>query len=421
MRYNDIKIILEYDRSRTVQRFGDKISARAKSEPTLRGINPDSVIDTVMQEIEQSDPTANKQYVVWMATQYIKGQLKFEDIYKLKADLTQFSDPKFRSEMKRRNITADINQYTPRGLADLVTKLSSTDIAQPDDTDTAVEGAKVLYDGPLGKLVIPETEAASCALGSGTRWCTAADKNNMFNTYSSQGPLYIWFERKNKSIGKKFQFHFESGQFMDAQDSPISGEILDYFANQNPVTAKLFKQKNPQMYELVQDWADYQEREPDDDGDRPYDDALEDLEVENFIPMLTDEQLLALLKKYRYVTDLRKMVLRVIDSSRPALSMELSTKSPASAYDYAKRNPGKVSDEHIKLIASDPKTAYFYAQYELKGPFPEGEAAIATEPSYSFYYADKVLNGRFPAGEPAMKTRPETWNQYQKYIAKSGS
>lgn len=418
MRYSDIKIILEYDRSKTVQRFGDKIAARAQTEPTLRGISPESAVDAVMQEIEQSDPTRNKQFVLWIATQYIKGQLKFEDIYKLKDDLTKFVDPKFRSEMKRRNINADINQYTPRSLVDLINQLSSTEIAQPDDTDGAVEGARVLYDGPLGKLVIPETEAASCQLGSGTRWCTAADKNNMFKTYSSQGPLYIWIERKNKNIGKKFQFHFETGQFMDSQDRPISGELLDYFVNQNPVTAKLFKQKNPEMFELVKDWAEYQDREPD-DGERYYDENLEDLEVENFIPLLTDQQLTAILKKYNYNSDLRKIIYKVVDNDRPELSRELSLKTPSTAYEYARRNPEKVTDEHKKLIAQDPRTAYFYAHYEIKGRFPEGEPTIATDPTYSFYYADKVLNGRFPAGEKAMKTRDTIWDQYQKYVVKN--
>ena len=50
-----------------------------------------------------------------------------------------------------------------------------------------------------------------------TQWCTAADGNNQFNYYNSQGPLYI---NINKADNEKYQFHFESDQFMDETDTP---------------------------------------------------------------------------------------------------------------------------------------------------------------------------------------------------------
>lgn len=58
----------------------------------------------------------------------------------------------------------------------------------------------------------------SCELGSGTEWCTSTGKtSNYFNQYISQGPLYIFDNGK----GDKYQFHYESEQFMDKDDVSV--------------------------------------------------------------------------------------------------------------------------------------------------------------------------------------------------------
>lgn len=56
--------------------------------------------------------------------------------------------------------------------------------------------------------------------------------------YSKDGPLYI---NIRKSDGAKFQFHFETNQFMDADDEPVelkdiglSEEIIDFYNDINP-------------------------------------------------------------------------------------------------------------------------------------------------------------------------------------------
>jgi hypothetical protein len=70
-------------------------------------------------------------------------------------------------------------------------------------------------------IMIPKTERASCLIGKGTQWCTAADKsNNMFNSYNNQGPLYVIIDKDNNN---KYQLHFETNQLMDAEDRSIGG------------------------------------------------------------------------------------------------------------------------------------------------------------------------------------------------------
>lgn len=107
-----------------------------------------------------------------------------------------------------------------------------------DDTGLAsIPDTKVLYNGPLGQLVIPLTREASCALGKPTSWCTARDdSSNMFDTYNKQGPLYVWIGKD----GKRYQFHFESAQCMDSKDRPIDEKTINYFRLQHPVLSKLF-------------------------------------------------------------------------------------------------------------------------------------------------------------------------------------
>jgi hypothetical protein len=106
-------------------------------------------------------------------------------------------------------------------LDDLIDKTMNVelekDTATSNGTFPVVPNSKVLYNGPLGQLAVPETEEASCELGRGTKWCTAAEKNNMFDQYSDKGPLYVWRDKN----GEKYQFHFETAQFMDAKDHTI--------------------------------------------------------------------------------------------------------------------------------------------------------------------------------------------------------
>lgn len=421
MRYSDIRILLEYDRSKTVQRLGDKIAARAQTEPTLRGISHESLVDTVMQEIEQSDPTRNKQFVIWIVTQYAKGQIKFEDIYKLKDDLTKFADPKFRSEMKRRNINADINQYTPRTLVDLINQLSSTELATGDDETGAVEDVKVLYDGPLGKLSIPETEAASCELGRGTRWCTAASNKNRYDYYNQYGPLYVWHDRKRK---QKYQFHFETGQFMDAQDRALTAEDARYFMKENPVTSKLFQKNEPKMDEVLDHFVNYVNREPEYDDDygeyRDYAPSeIEELAADaNFEFLLYSLPGKDLLYYYKKATDELGFYIRDIvkkdSQKRKEFEDSYIKGSPSAAQNLAEKFYKGPAPHLEDLIAQDGKSSYLYAFHSLnKGRFEKGEPAIAKDTWAATMYATKILKQRWPEGEPAIKKSPANWKEYQ--------
>jgi hypothetical protein len=201
-----------------------------------------------------------------------------------------------------------------------------------ESTFEVPEDAEVLYNGPLGLLAIPKTEKASCELGSGTRWCTASSENNMFQYYSKDEPLYIWRDKN----GKKYQFHWESMQFMDRQDRPISDEEITYFRTKHPVLKKLFAAKEK---EIVKDF---------------------DLAVS-------------------YARD-------IIRGRWPEFEAAIAT-DPAQAYQYAWEVIGGRFPAGEAAIAKDSFWAYKYAKNIISGRFPEGEAAIAKDPYWTSMYA----------------------------------
>lgn len=438
MRYQEIKIILEYDRSKTLANFSNAIADRAKTDAYLKSRGADPV-EAVVQAAEEADPTANKQYVVWIIRQYVKNSLKYEDIYKLQADLETFV--KTKGQHKRLNINSDINQYNWRSLADVAAKLGNTELGAADTDAAGVKDAEVLYNGPLGILTVPKTREASCALGSGTKWCTAAsdEKKNMYNYYTKYGPLYIWHDKKRK---QKYQFHFDSGQFMDSQDQPLGVEDARYFMEQNPVTAKLFDKNQNNMLEVLGEVVDYAEREPTgDDEDGYYNDSnpteLQEMALQaNFVFLLWKLDGKELVYYYRKAgehlgSDVKTILMSdekkrdefdtAFIKSQPKVSLYSNeVREARAAQDLASRFYKGPAPHLEDIIAKDGMSAYLYAFHSLNQQrFKKGEPAIAKDSWPAMMYAQKILKQPWPAGEAAIKQSPYIWKEYQRHFGLS--
>ena len=174
-------------------------------------------------QIVHADPTSGDdkmgKYSKWLLGLYIKGDLKTEDLYKATEYLTVFN--KYKAKLDRKDIT----QYN--SLPDLYDTIQPyEDNAQAASKSEEIrniknEGAEKVYEDGEWLVIVPKTEEAACYYGKGTKWCTAATGgHNMFKDYDAEGPLYI---NINKKTGRKFQFHFESEQFMDERDRPVKG------------------------------------------------------------------------------------------------------------------------------------------------------------------------------------------------------
>ncbi|MFZ9241321.1 MAG: hypothetical protein ACO22R_09275, partial [Chitinophagaceae bacterium] len=222
-------------------------------EPLLQARTQDpsrpqvKTVDDLARYLEQTLGIKNGTHVIWILRRYLKptngsyGINRWEDIQsRLIPALAKFT--KLKNKNKIQGAQKDINQYQSLGqLEDLMDQFPDEELASQKEKSSAEEQAyydsgqaKLIYNDPQIKVVVPLTRDASCYFGTNTRWCTAAKQNNLFARYNKKGPLYIVLI---KSANQRYQFHFESQQFMDEKDYRINPTVL---ANQYPVLWKIF-------------------------------------------------------------------------------------------------------------------------------------------------------------------------------------
>lgn len=170
---------------------------------------------------------------------FSKGQLKLEDLGKVHEYLTYAYKYHIPLDINKIQSLSDIYNSVKKymnvdtqNLGVIMNSLSS------DDYTT-------LHDGKKWLILQPLNEKSACYLGVGTQWCTTygpysmtkhyQDRENRYNTYNKQGPLYIIINKQDNE--EKYQFHFETEQFMDSADRQIktgklfhnNPEIRNYF------------------------------------------------------------------------------------------------------------------------------------------------------------------------------------------------
>ena len=80
-----------------------------------------------------------------------------------------------------------------------------------------------------------------------SNWCTSAPGGSMFKSYIDRGPLYVIFPQNDGGeVGKRtglpferYQFHFQSGHFMDRRDKSI--DLVKFLNEQAPELKELFR------------------------------------------------------------------------------------------------------------------------------------------------------------------------------------
>lgn len=212
--------------------------------------------DAVFNQLVQVDPTYREgsnsagKYTKWILDRWNRGDI-FElndgeiafkgtegsviTIGGLKSYLETFND------LKSTLPNQDIGQF--RRISDFmeaVDNLSEDNLSARQKerrTRNAYKDTELVYESPHWWVYTPTSFEGSCTLGKGTEWCTAYSENDYYyNHYSSEGPLYVIINKENPK--EKYQFHFESQQFMDAEDVTCCtgffddenrNELLDFF------------------------------------------------------------------------------------------------------------------------------------------------------------------------------------------------
>jgi hypothetical protein len=371
------ELLLEYDRAITLQKFSSAIEPIATQEKLTA--------EQAIAALEQMDPTTNKQYVPWLAKQFISKQFKIEESGQVKELLTNFIKLKPRLPVEQR----DLGRFDFHKLSEIINSIMNPKVGLTATSDAgifpAVPDSEVLYNGPYGQLAIPETEEASCELGRGTKWCTSARKDNQFDSYNEDSPLYVWKDRD----GSKWQFQFSalSFQFMDAKNDSIDDKKLKYFRTEHPVVKKLFKQKEKEIAR---------------DTYRSF------LYAEHVIRGRWPEAEKAIARDPKIASMYAE---KVIKGRWPEAESIILT-NPNTASSYAANSIKGRWPEAESIILTNPQAIVMYAEKVIKGRWPEGESIILTNPQAIVVYAEKVIKGRWPEAEPVIAQDPKWAAEY---------
>ena len=203
----------------------------ATSEEIYQKYYSDIPYETYCQ-ILQLDPTYRNnrmgKYTKWLLNIYRKGTFKEGDFWEARELLPVYD--KYRNVIE----TKDIMKLNSIGeLYQVVQPYMGGDKAtsKSDAARKIKNGAEKVYEDDQWAIVIPHTKEAAILYGKHTKWCTAAERSgNMFDYYNNEGPLYINIDKVNN---RKYQFHFESSQFMDEQNIDVRNEAKQEDANKS--------------------------------------------------------------------------------------------------------------------------------------------------------------------------------------------
>jgi len=178
-------------------------------------------------------------YAKLLINLYRKKGLKLEDLPRAK---------EYLEYVYKHNVALDVTKI--KSLTDLYDVVKNYYTRDTKDLGSIISALnekeyKELFRGRKFTIFTPFTEKASCTLGVNTEWCTTwgpkslnpkhKDRGSLFNRYHTQGPLYILIS--DSDVNDKYQFHFESKQYMDRDDKRIN---VTEFLNENPDVKNFF-------------------------------------------------------------------------------------------------------------------------------------------------------------------------------------
>ncbi len=208
-------------------------------------INYDDFLNIVksdpQSDVEDGEIKRMGKYTKLLLVMYQRGGLKLEDLDKAQEYLEYVYEHKVPLDMNKIKELGDLYNVVKGYIAkDAKTFQDVLRVLSTEEYD-------LKFNGKKWQIYTPFTEKASCYLGVNTEWCTTwgpyslnkkhKDRGSMYQRYHGQGPLFIMI---NKELtDEKYQFHFESNQYMDKNDHRVNTkeflnqkdnrEILYYF------------------------------------------------------------------------------------------------------------------------------------------------------------------------------------------------
>lgn len=189
------------------------------------------VPDDEFEEIIRLDPTFDEsrnsvgKYGKWLLGLYNKDnplQYNSNTVFELLKEYDKYKND------RKYEIEKDINKF--KSLADMTRANADVKNAELSNRQLVRERQKnkdydIVYQDEDWAIFVPNTWEAAVNLGKGTSWCTADSREEAGKKYYNQylqhgGKYYILINKHNKY--EKYQFHFETNQFMNYSDEPIA-------------------------------------------------------------------------------------------------------------------------------------------------------------------------------------------------------
>lgn len=290
------ELLFESRRKDVIEKYRDRLTDTLNDNPTpINGMMEDD-FDKVVEHIESELP--HPKYLEFVLDNMCCGGygLDTEQTLPLIQNFHRLAE---RNLIKNKDIyskeyaTLKSNNYVDlSNVYAVVEKATEEEIRK--DEDKKLKGQRdVIYDGPKWRVVVPKSHKASCAYGSGTKWCTTSKDSSNFDQYTNDALLFYiidkssptsednvmykvalnwlfqWNDKSNRFSGKRI----EDATLYDSEDNtvrinhvlPLLPEemvmkIRTYYANainkENEILKSIEVEDNLVFTKLQEEWVE---------------------------------------------------------------------------------------------------------------------------------------------------------------------
>lgn len=195
------ELIFESRRKDVIERYRDRITDTLNDNPTpINGMMEDD-FDKVVEHIESELP--HPKYLEFVLNNMCCGGygLDTEQTLPLIQNFHRLAE---RNLIKNKDIYSKeyaalkSNNYVDLSNVYAVVE-KATELEIRKDEDKKLKGQKdIIYDGPRWRVVVPKSHKASCAYGSGTKWCTTStNDDSYFEQYTNDALLFYLIDKSS--------------------------------------------------------------------------------------------------------------------------------------------------------------------------------------------------------------------------------
>ena len=193
------ELLFESRRKDVIEKYRDRLTDTLNDNPTpINGMMEDNY-DKVVEYIESELP--HPKYLEFVLNSMCCGGYgaDAEQVLPLIQNFHRLAE---RNLIKNKDIYS--KEYaTPEGSSyvDLSNVYSAVEKGTEEEIrkeeDKKLKGQRdIIYDGPRWRVVVPKSHKASCAYGSGTKWCTTSrGDDSFFKQYTTDGLLFYLIDK----------------------------------------------------------------------------------------------------------------------------------------------------------------------------------------------------------------------------------